>query len=85
MRGVNVIKKLSNALPRHSLITIYKLFIRPQLDYGDIVDEQPNNDIFCQNIESIQYNVVLDIMGAIKGTSRTKLHEELGLGTLKSR
>ena len=35
MKKANVIKKLSNVLPRHSLITIYKSFVRPHLDYGD--------------------------------------------------
>ena len=34
--GINVIRKLSNFLPRHSLVTIYKSFVRPHLDYGDM-------------------------------------------------
>ena len=36
MKGKGVIKKISNMLPQHSLITIYKVFVRPHLDYGDI-------------------------------------------------
>ena len=36
MKGVSVIKKLSNVPPRHTLVTIYKSFVRPHLDYGDI-------------------------------------------------
>ena len=36
-KGIGVIRKLHYILPRHSLLTIYKSFIRPHLDYGDII------------------------------------------------
>ena len=52
MKGTCIIKKLSNVLPRKSLITIYKSFVRSHLDYGDLIYDQPNNEIFCQQIES---------------------------------
>ena len=45
--GTGVIKKLSNTLPRDALLTIYKLFVRPHLDYGDIICDQPQNESFC--------------------------------------
>ena len=32
-RGIGILKNLSNYLPRHPLITLYKEFIRPHLDY----------------------------------------------------
>ena len=35
MNGIGIIRKLNEALPRHSLITIYKSFVRLHLDYGD--------------------------------------------------
>ena len=78
-KGIGVIKKLHNVLPRRALLTIYKCFIRPNLDYGDFTYNQPNNDSFCSKIESIQYNAALAITGAIQGTSQTKLYTELGL------
>ena len=34
-------------------------------------------------MESIQYNAALAITGAIRGTSREKLYQELGLDSLK--
>ena len=34
--GVNLMRKL-NLLPRLSLLTVYKCFIRPHLDYGDVI------------------------------------------------
>ena len=36
-KGIGVIKKLHNVLPRRALLTIYKCFIRPNLDYGDFI------------------------------------------------
>ena len=36
-KGISVIKKLRYTLPRNSLITIYKVFLRPLIDYGDII------------------------------------------------
>ena len=69
--------------PRKSLITIYKSFIRPHLDYCDFIYDQPNNESFCSKIEQIQYNAALAITGAVRGTSQTKLYNELGLESLK--
>ena len=60
-------------------ITLYKSFIRPYLDYGDIIYEQAFNSSFH---ESIQYNASLAITGAIRGTSREKLYNELGFELL---
>ena len=59
MKGICIIKKLSNFLPEKYLITIYKSFVRLQLDYGDLIYDQPNNESFCQQIESVQYNASL--------------------------
>ena len=60
-------------------------FMRPHLDYGDIVFNQSTNDSFCKKLESVQYNAALAITGAIKGTSQVKLYKELGLESLKLR
>ena len=40
---------------------------------------------FCNKIESVQYKAALSITGAIQGTSRDKLNQELGLESLSSR
>ena len=68
-KGVNVIRKMNLLLPRSSLLTIYKSFVRPHLDYGDVVYDQPNNS-------RLQIK---------EGTSKEKLHQELGLESLKDR
>ena len=66
MKGICIIKKLSNVLPRKSLITIYKSFVRPHLDYGDLIYDQPNNESFCQQIKSVQYSVSLQSLVLLK-------------------
>ena len=55
------------------------------IDYGDIIYDQPQNESFRDKIESVQYKATLAITGAIQGTSRDKLNQELGLESLKSR
>ena len=81
----SIIRKLQNVLPRSALITIYKSFIRPHLDYGDIINDKAFNEYFHAKLESLQYNATLAITGAIRGSSSEKVYEELGLETLKSR
>ena len=80
-KKIGLLRKFQLILPRHSLITIYETFIRPHLDYGDVIYDRVFNESFHQRLESIQYNVVI----AIRGTSSEKLFQELGLETLKSR
>ena len=84
-KTVGLLRKFQGILPRTSLITIYKLFARPHLDYGDIIYDQTFNESFHQRIESIQYNAAIAITGAIRGTSSEKLYQELGLESLRSR
>ena len=60
-------------------------FIRPHLEYGDILYDKPDNESFQNKIEKVQYKACLAITGAIQGTSREKLYEELGLHSLVER
>ena len=39
-KTIKLLRKLSNLLPRQALITIYKAFVRPHLDYGDVLYDQ---------------------------------------------
>ena len=55
------------------------------IDHGDIIYDQPQNESFCDKTESVQYKTVLAITGAIQGTSRENIYQELGLEPLKSR
>ena len=84
-RGIGILKKLSGFLPRHSLITLYKSFIQPHLDCTDIIYDQLNNLSLCNKIETWQYNAALAITGAIRGSSKERLYQELGYAYLSSR
>ena len=84
-RTIALLRKLQHVLPRQALITIYKYFIRPYLDYGDILYDKAFNESFHQNIESIQYNACLTIIGVIRGKSREKTNQQLGLESLQHR
>ena len=44
IRGV--IGRLSVNLSHNALLTICKSFVRPHLDYGDILYDKPNNENF---------------------------------------
>ena len=67
------------------MLTIYESFVRPHLDYGDIIYDRPDNESFISKLEQVQYNAALAIIGAIKCTSHSKLYNELGLESLESR
>ena len=63
---IGLMKKLSQFLSREILLTIYKSFVRPNLDYADIIYDKPLNESFKKKIESAQYEAALIITGAIK-------------------
>ena len=58
-------KKTFFNVPRNSLLTIYKLFIRHHLDYGDILYDKPENQNFQNKFKKVQYRACLAINGAI--------------------
>ena len=60
-----LLRKLQNTLPRLSLLTICKSFIRPHLGYGDSIYDQAHNASFQQKVQNIQYNAVLAVKGAM--------------------
>ena len=63
---------------------IYKLYVRPNLDYADVVyhKAEDKNDLFysentnlmMKQVESVQYEAARIVTGAWKGTSRDKLY-----------
>ena len=84
-KTIGLLRKLHNTLPRLPLLTIYKSFIRPHLDYVEIIYDQAYTASFHQKIESVQYNSALAITGAIRGTSKEKLYDELVWKPLEKR
>ena len=82
---IGLIRKLQPIIPSAALLTISKSFLRPHLDYRDVIYDRAFNESFQNKLESVQYNATLAITGAIRGSSRKKLYQELGLVSLKSR
>ena len=76
---VALLRKFQNILLRSALLTIYKCFVRTHLDYGNIIYDEAFNNSFHQKIESLQYNATLAITSVIRGMSREKISQELGL------
>ena len=60
-------------------------FIRPHLDYCDVIYDEIFNDSEHKKLESAQYSAALTITGAIRGTNTVKLYQELGLEPLQNR
>ena len=75
---------LQNLSPRAALITLHKAFVRPHLDYGDIIYDQAHSASFHKKLEPLQYNACLGITRAIRGSSREKLYQELGFESLQN-
>ena len=65
-KSIAVLRKLRFFVPRKSLITVYKSFIRSCLDYADVIYDQPNIASFSERVESIQYNAALAITRCIR-------------------
>ena len=50
---IGLVRRLSVNLPRNAILPIYKSFIRPHLDYGDILYDKPSNDNFQNKMEKV--------------------------------
>ena len=66
-------------LQREVLIAIYKAFVRPHLDYGDVLFDQAFTTSSHEKLESMQYKACLALTETVRGTSKEKLYQELGL------
>ena len=64
-------------------MTIYKAFLRPLIDYGNIIYDQPQNQSFCGKLDIVQHKAALAITGAIQGISRDRIYQELDLESVK--
>ena len=87
-RGIGMMTHLSRYVSRDVLIQLYKLYVRPHLDYGDIIYHKYDPSMrldFTNKLEQTQYAATLAATGAWKGTSRDRLYQELGWETLYDR
>ena len=83
-RGLSLTKYLSRFVSRGVLDLSYKLYVRPHLDYGDVIYHGQGADLMGL-VEQIQYKAGLIVSGCWQGTSREKLYDELGWESLSDR
>ena len=84
-KAIGLLHKINIILPRAALVTIFKAFIGPHLDYDDVLYHQAFDNASHENLGSVQYNTCLAMAGAIRGTSRDKLYQIFGLEFLQRR
>ena len=73
-KAIGVIRFMSKCVTRGVLDQMYKLYVRPHLDYADIIYHKYDPHMvldFTKKLEATQYAAAL-------GTNRNKLYEELG-------
>ena len=86
--NVGILKHLSKFLHVKTLDQMYKALVRSHLDYCDIIYHIPSHQnqaplgitlhSLMEKVERIQYQAALAVSGAWRGSSRSKLDEELG-------
>ena len=57
-RGVGIIRLMSKYVSRDVLDQMYKLYVRPHLDYGDLIYHKDDPDVslsLTERLESVQY------------------------------
>lgn len=83
-RGIGIIRFLSKYVSRDVLDQMYKLYVRPHLDYGDVIYHEQSMPL-SRKLESTQYQAALAVSGAWSGTNTDRLLEELGWESLSNR
>ena len=69
---------------RNVLDQMYKLYVRPHIDYGDVIYHDQSMPL-SRKLESAQDKAALAVSGAWKGKNKDRLREELGWETLSNR
>ena len=81
---LNIMRMLKYDLDRKSLFRFYISFVRPTLEYGNILWDNCTKDQ-VKLLESIQLDAIRIITGLRRGTSHEVLYAEVGLSSLAER
>ena len=68
-----------NLLLPTSLLTIYKSFVRPHLNYDDVIYNRPNNFHLSDKIKIVWYNAALAITVLLGELQKKNCIVSLGL------
>ena len=63
-RGIGMIKYLSKYLPRQTLNGLYKLYVRPHLDYSDVIYHIPATK--CDYSGSLKLNHMMEKLESVQ-------------------
>ena len=83
-KRLNMLKPMRLTLARKTLDTLYKSLVRSCLEYADVVWDGCN-ETDSDLLEQLQYEAARLVTGAIKGTSRERLLNEVAWVKLKER
>ena len=70
-KGISVIKKLYNILPRNALLTIYKPFVRPHLDYG-VISYMINQTTRVYQTKSKRLSIMLPLQSQTQESAKLR-------------
>ena len=92
-KATGMLRFLSKHLSRNTFNELYELYVRPHLEYGDVVYHIPQKEEntsclennFMEKLESVQYTAALAVTGTWRSTSRERLYNELGWEPLRLR
>lgn len=83
-KRLNILRMLKHKVNRKTLVKIYIAFIRPVLEYSDVVwDNCSEKD--AKLLEDIRVEAARIITGLRCNSSGTRLYDELGWGLLQTR
>ena len=83
-KGLALMKFLSNKVSSRVLELTFTMYVRPHLDYGDVIYHKQHKTSM-ELLEKVQYKAGLIITNCWQGTSRIKLYKELGWESLSQR
>ena len=72
-RGVGIIRFMSKYVSRDVLAQMYKLYVRPHLDYGHLIYHKDDPKVslsLTKRLESVLYTAALAVTGTWKGTKK---------------
>ena len=83
-KKINMMKQVKYELDRKSLETIYMSFIRPSMEYGDVLYAGTYDSDLCK-LDRLQVDAMRVVTGATEKSNIGLLYDDLGWSTLESR
>jgi hypothetical protein len=84
-KSIGLLKRMSKTISRKTKLCIYLLYIRPKLEYANIVYGNNLTEAQQKSLEDLQRHALLSCTGAYQHTSHTRLLMECGAEHLLAR